>query len=139
MKRAYIDSCVWITRFEGSPEYKARIHQKLQELTLVGWEFCTSDLVLLEVLAKPLLAQQDDVAAKFRSFLETMRVLPLSSMVCQQALAIIQGEALKVVDALHVAIAIHARCQLFVSTDPHFRGLNTITPYWIDLSASVPA
>ncbi len=43
----------------------------------------------------------------------------------------------KVIDAIHVAIAEHHNCQLFVTSDPHFRNLKIVPPQLIDLSKSV--
>ena len=52
----------------------------------------------------------------------------------RSALLIAQTEHLKAMDAIHVAIADHHSCDLFVSSDPHLRHLKIITPYWIDLT-----
>ena len=53
MKLAYIDSPVWITRFEGFQVYKEAINAQLNQLAEEGWSFCVSEVVLLEVMAKP--------------------------------------------------------------------------------------
>ena len=53
MKLAYLDSSVWIARVEGLPEYRTILDNVLSELLQDGWQFCVSDIVLLEVLAKP--------------------------------------------------------------------------------------
>jgi hypothetical protein len=37
MKLAYIDSCIWITRFEGLSTYKNIIMHELQHLAQTGW------------------------------------------------------------------------------------------------------
>lgn len=46
---------------------------------------------------------------------------------------IAQGENLKAMDAIHVAIAIQHGCKRFVSTDPHFKNLKIIPSIWIPL------
>lgn len=53
MKLAYVDSSVWITRFEGLKEYRPIIDAKLTELAQDGWSFVVSEAVALEVLIKP--------------------------------------------------------------------------------------
>ena len=138
MKRAYVDSCIWITRFEGKSTYKHVIEEHLMRLAADDWEFCTSDVVFLEVLVKPLQEQHAEEAQKIRAFLETMRQLKNYAGVFADALRIAQSENLKAMDAIHVALAQHHQCELFVSSDPHFRSLKTIRPYWIDLSDSAP-
>ncbi len=136
MKRAYVDSCIWITRFEGKAVYKHLIQAKLDALAEAEWEFCISEVVSLEVLIKPLRLSALEEAQKIRVFLETMRQLKNYAGVFADALRIAQSENLKAMDAIHVALAQHHQCELFVSSDPHFRSLKTIRPYWIDLSGS---
>ena len=48
MKRAYVDSCIWMTRFEGKAVYKRVIEEQLKRLVADGWEFCISEAVFLE-------------------------------------------------------------------------------------------
>ena len=138
MKRAYVDSCIWITRFEGKAVYKHLIHAKLDALAEAEWEFCISEVVSLEVLVKPLRLGALEEAQKIRVFLQTMRQFKNYAGVFADALRIAQSENLKAMDAIHVALAQQHQCELFVSSDPHFRSLKTIRPYWIDLSDSAP-
>lgn len=139
MKRAYVDSCVWITRFEGKTGYKEFLQSQLDDLALAEWEFCTSAVVYLETLVKPLQQGQLEEAQKFRNFLNTLVMLKNYTTVFEDALRIAQTECLKALDAVHVALASHYHCDLFVSSDPHFRHLTTVTPYWIDLSGHAPS
>ena len=134
MKLAYLDSCICITRCEGIPVYKTSIDQKLQTLTDEGWSLCISEIVLLETLLKPLKNNQTELVQKYRDLFKTMRMLNNYAEVFQEALQIAQTENFNVIDAIHVALATHYDCHLFVSSDPHFRHLRTMTPAWIDLS-----
>lgn len=59
MKYAYVDSSVWITRFEGNPTHTFIVRDSMNQLELEGWHFCYSELVMLEVLLKPKRLQQD--------------------------------------------------------------------------------
>ena len=140
MKRAYVDSCIWITRFEGKSAYKNVIEEHLMRLAADGWEFCASDAVFLEALVKPLQEQHAEEAQKIRAFLETLHRLKTHvGIFIDAALRIAQRERLKAIDAIHIAFAQHHQCELFVSSDPHFRSLKTLRPYWIDLSGSAPS
>lgn len=62
MKLAYIDSCIWIARVEGLPRYKQIIDKELNNLAEEGWVFCGSELIILEILAKPLKENNDNLA-----------------------------------------------------------------------------
>lgn len=137
MKLAYIDSCVWIARVEGLPEYQKVIDANLQLLAEDGWTFCTSDVVVLEVLAKPLKENQDHLVQIYRNLIQKLKALKNYSAVFKNALLLTKSENLKGMDAIHVAIAEHYDCQLFVTSDPHFRNLKTIPHKLIDLSASI--
>lgn len=137
MKLAYLDSCVYIAHFEGLPIYKTILARHLAQLAQGGWLSCISEIVILEVLAKPLQNQQDTLAQHYQKLFQTLRILENYPQLFTDALHIMQTEHLKIIDALHVAIAVHHDCQLFVSSDPHFRLLKTIRPHWIDLSGVV--
>jgi predicted nucleic acid-binding protein len=135
MKLAYCDSCIWIARFEGLASYKKIIVRHLRELADEKWTFCSSDLVSLEVLLKPLQSNETALAQKYRTFLTTLKALENYPHLFKDALLIAQNENLKAVDAFHVAMAEYHNCTLFVTSDPHFKNLKTITPSWIDLSS----
>ncbi|MGH7596930.1 MAG: type II toxin-antitoxin system VapC family toxin [bacterium] len=137
MKLAYIDSCVWIARVEGLLEYQKVIDANLQALAEDGWTFCTSDVVVLEVLAKPLKENQDHLVQIYRNIIQKLKALKNYSAVFKNALTLTKSENLKGMDAIHVAIAEHHNCQFFVTSDPHFRNLKIIPHKLIDLSASI--
>ena len=138
MKRAYIDSCVWITAIEGFPSYQAKIDQTLRQLLEQEWTFCVSDAVMFEILLKPMNEGQADVIAQYRLLFAKMESLNSYPNMFTEALQLAHREHLKGLDAVHLAIALHHNCMLFVSTDSHIRSLQTIRPYWIDLSSSTP-
>ena len=96
---------------------------------------CTSDAVWLEVLVRPLRLKQEIIAGCYRALLDTNRILSIPETVFADALSITTHEGLKAMDAVHVAIAAHHRCGRFVTTDPHFKSLETVTPEWIQLPA----
>lgn len=128
MKLAYIDSCVWIARVEGLPEYKDTIDTNLRNLAEDGWTFCTSDVVALEILAKPLKENKDELIKIYRDLFQKMRRLKNFSSVFKSALLLTKSENLKGMDAIHVAIAEHNNCQIFVSNDPPFSESHSYYP-----------
>lgn len=139
MKLAYIDSCVYISRFEGIPEYRAVIEHGLQQLARDGWLACSSELVSLEVLLHPLKNGQSELVLHYKNLFRTVKIFTIYPKIFNDALHIAQAENLKAIDAIHVAFAKHYGCQLFVSNDSHFRNLAAITPYWIDLRQHAPS
>ena len=138
MKLAYIDSCIYIARFEGIPSYQKVITEHLFALAQDGWIACISELVMLETLCKPLKTGQHALIEQYRHLFDALNLLKNYPDLFEDAQRIMQNEGLNVIDALHVSIAFHDHCQLFVTSDPHFRSLKTIRPYWIDLSDTAP-
>jgi len=133
MKLAYIDSSIWITRVEGSPDYRQILDDKLTTLLQNGWQFCASDAVLLEVLAKPYKQNHTELISIYRKIFEKVKHLKTPANIFADALLFIQTEQLNAMDAIHVSIALHHHCQCMISTDKHFRDLKAIQPIWIDL------
>lgn len=133
MKLAYVDSCVWITLIEGLDHYRPTIRDALAALAQDDWELCTSDAVRLEVLLRPIRLKDEILIDIYRALLNTNRALPVSQSVFADALSRAVRDGLKAMDAVHVTIAEQHGCQRFVTTDPHFRSLTTITPELIAL------
>ena len=133
MKLAYTDTSIWITRIEGLVKYQNIIGDSLLEIVREGWRFCISDAVILETIQKPYrlkcLNLQEDYDAVFAEITKN----PGYSEVFQDAIAIVQQENLKAMDAIHVAFALKYGCELFVTTDTHFKNVKYIPVRWIDL------
>lgn len=65
MKKAYVDSCVWITKIEGMKEYQTVINEHLSILKKEGWIFCISEMVLLEILCKPIIQNNSELRKSY--------------------------------------------------------------------------
>jgi predicted nucleic acid-binding protein len=125
MKLAYVDSL---------PTYQKIINDCLNQLIKEGWLLCASEAVLLEVLPKPYRDKNDRVFNIYDKLFKQTKMLKSLPNVFEIALMIAQGENLKAMDAIHVAIALQHGCKRFVSTDPHFKKLKIMPSTWIDLS-----
>jgi len=135
MKFAYVDACVWITLVEGLDSYRPPIRTALARLAEDGWELCASDAVRLEVLIRPQRLKQNLLINLYLDLLNTNRALSIPEDVFDKALKVALVDKLKAMDAVHVAIAKHHGCERFVTTDPHFKALQTLEPWWIALPA----
>ena len=133
MKLAYIDSCIWIARVEGLPEYKKIIDETLKNLAEDGWVFCISEVVMLEILTKPLKENNEALANIYRKIFEKIKILKNYSNIFRHALLITQTENLPGMDAIHVAFADHYNCNRFISSDAHLKKLKIVSPLWINL------
>lgn len=54
--------------------------------------------------------------------------------VFQKALKIAQQEGLKAMDSIHLAIAMQQGCECLISTDNHFRNIQSLPVVWIDIA-----
>ncbi|QTA85964.1 type II toxin-antitoxin system VapC family toxin [Desulfonema magnum] len=135
MKLAYTDSSVWITRIEGLPAYRKAIGNALKELGNSEYSLCISEAVLLEVLVKPYRENNNEIIRVYHKLFGQLRLLENFPDIFKDALMVAQTENLKGMDALHVSFALRHKCKCFVSTDPHFKNITTVTPVWIDLGS----
>ncbi len=130
----YIDSAVWIARFEGQPSYKQAINGFLHTFDTIQWTVCISDAVLLEVLYKPYGNNRTDIINIYQQVFRQTRWLPNYLGIFKDALTIAAREKLRALDAIHIAFATHYHCEHFITTDVHFKNLSTLPVLWIDLS-----
>ncbi|EIJ44171.1 putative nucleic acid-binding protein [Beggiatoa alba B18LD] len=133
MKLAYVDSSVWITRVEGLSTYRNTLDDTLLQLLQSGWQLCISDVVMLEVLAKPYKQNQTELISIYHKIFSHTKHLKTPTDIFTDALLIVQLEQLNALDAVHVALARHHHCQAFISTDKHLRTLKTIQSIWVKL------
>lgn len=136
MKRAYVDSCIWITLVEGLASYRPPIRRAMEELAADGWRLCTSDAVRLEVLVQPQRTGRAEIVQAYAGLLAACDALPITGTVFSDARAVAVDEGLKAMDAVHASIARAHGCERFLTTDPHFRRLRCIEPRWIDLAGN---
>ncbi len=133
MKNAYVDSSVWITFVEGLPIYQDIVEEQLQSFMRDNWQFCISDALLLEVLAKPLLNNRIDLIDSYNQIFHQLLHLETFTEIFQHSLLIAEKDRLTGMDAVHVAFATAYQCELFVTTDLHYRNLKSLPLHWIDL------
>lgn len=133
MKKAYVDSCVWITKIEGMKEYQTVINEHLLILKKEGWIFCISEMVLLEILCKPIIQSNSALRKSYIHLIKNTDKIEGYKYILTLALTKVHTEKLKVIDAIHVSFAEHDSCDRFVTTDFDFSNLKSVEPYIIPL------
>jgi uncharacterized protein len=115
----YCDSVIWIYYFEGAPSFQARATARLAALWAAGDVVGTSDLVRLECRMQPIrlgnvvrLADYDNLFSQ-----PNVRLLPISTAVFDRATDIRATHNFKLADALHLASAVEAQCDRFLTND----------------------
>ena len=123
-KHVYFDTNIFIYLLEGNPS----LESCLQELRLAirddGLKVSSCDLVFTEILPT-LVKKQDRAAIESTTALlgeeGAFTLHPLSRETCIQA-AFFRGETgMKTPDAIHVAAALQAGCDIFLTNDKGIR------------------
>lgn len=135
IQRAYVDSSVWIALMEGLPATRNLIYRQLEQLE-EQWVFYASEIVLMEVLHKPYRESQTELLDVYAVLFEQETLFDNYSALLADGLQIVQSESLKALDAMHLAIARHYGCELFITTDKHFLNTSIIPVLWIDLTTA---
>lgn len=119
MMLIYCDSVIIIYRFEGDPPFKARANQRLSDLQAAGDTIAVSHLSRLECRLLPIRAGDAATLAQYDDFfaLTTVQIVPIAQTVFDRATLIRATFNFKLADSLHLAAAVEAGCDLFLTND----------------------
>ncbi len=116
---AYLDSCLHIYSVERDPTWARTVDRLLGTADL---NIATSALVLMECLVKPFRMFDRRLEQRYRILLATYHAFPLTTEVFELAARLrADTPGLKTPDAIHLACAMHYRCDEFWTNDD--RGL----------------
>lgn len=125
----YLDSNIFIYVLGRNPEYLNTCVDLLQACANQDIVGITGDATLTELLTKPMKENDAHAVAAVRKMLLTdgaIDVLGHPRICFEQAAALRARHRLKMVDALHLATAIHAGAACFISNDFQFPQLSEI-------------
>ena len=119
--RVYFDTCTVIYHVERVPPWAARLDALL---ALYQPNIVVSDLVRMECLVVPLRRKDTQLRQLFREFFDDeVEVTRLPAAVFDLAAELRAERALKPVDALHAACAIHHGCDELWTNDDRLAAL----------------
>ena len=114
MKRIYLDACMVIDLVEGAPRQQALLVQYL-----VGQWIYSSELVRLESRIKALRENRQDFLKAYGDYFQQCEIVPFDRAVFDKATELRVLHRLKTPDALHLAAALQAGCEEFLTNDLH--------------------
>jgi predicted nucleic acid-binding protein len=119
MRRVYLDACllIYLVEAASTPALLTRRWVAQQRDVLL----CVSALVRLEVLVKPLRLRDLPLVNAYEQALTGQEWLPMDDDVFARALALRAEHGLKTPDALHLATALHHRCNEFWTNDDRLK------------------
>ncbi len=115
----YLDANVIIYLTEGNPAFKATIEGLFTEIEQAGARIITSELTYTEVLVVPFRTGDAQLARAYEHLMETLiEPLPIRRNDLFLAAKLrASTPKLRTPDALHLATAIHAEADIFVTGD----------------------
>lgn len=124
----YVDSCIPIYFFDHTGPLNVRTTKRLAALAAVGDRIAVSDLVRLECRVKPLMVSDSAKLAVFDAFFlrPDVRIVPITTAVFDRATRIRAMHKFKLADALHLAAAVEAGCDRFLTNDSRLSAFTAI-------------
>jgi predicted nucleic acid-binding protein len=119
MSRVFFDTNLFIYLVEGQGERSNRVRSMLERMSERRDELLTSAMTQAEVLVKPLAAEDLAWADRYEKMLDTPGVSVLAfDRGCARIYARLRRDpTLKPPDAIQLACASNARCDLFITND----------------------
>lgn len=119
MSRIFLDTNIFVYMVEDPGPRGKRAAEIFSELSLRGDEVLTSTLTLGELLVKPLEANDHALANRYKSALRgpSVRLLTFDEAAGEKFARIRLNRAIKAPDAIQLATAGTAGCDLFITND----------------------
>lgn len=127
--RVYFDTVVFIYLLEGFSAYRTALFDIRDAIVAGETEIVTSELTLCELLVPLFRAGRSDLVLLYRQFVEesgAFRLCPTTRETYVRGSLYRAEFGLKTPDAVHVATAVEAGCDLLLSNDRTMRTPKTI-------------
>jgi predicted nucleic acid-binding protein len=134
-RRLYIETAPLVYYVEVHPNYIARmdaIITAVENGTLAAY---SAVLTLMEVLVLPLREKNDPMKQQYHNILinnADLHLLPITTRIAETAADLRARHNLRTPDALHVATAIDASCDAFLTNDMRLRRVTEIAVLVLD-------
>ena len=110
----YVDACLLIVAFRKDDQRSAQANEVLEDRRRT---FLASDALWMEVMPAPLRNKQQEEVAFYERFFARARHLPMTDAVMRRARALAARYFLDAMDAIHIAHALHAGADQFISAE----------------------
>lgn len=130
-----LDTSIFIYHFEANPAYLPVTKPLLQTVSTGACEAIVSELVLLELLVKPVGLEREDLADQYEILLENfphLNICPIERTVIRRAARFRSRNKMKTPDAIHLATALENGATLFVCNDHALRAVREIEIMIVD-------
>lgn len=135
IRRLYLETPPIIYFVEENPIYIDRMMVIMEAASRAQFEAVSGVLTLTEVLVHPLKTNNKPLAAQYRKILvnsRDFRLIPITIPISEVAADLRARYALRSPDALHLATAIHAECDAFLTNDIALKRVSEIRVLVLD-------
>jgi predicted nucleic acid-binding protein len=124
----YCDSVILIYYFDHTGTFNARTTKRLVAMATAGDRIAISDLSRLEYRIHPLRTGDNAKLAIFDTFCSdpNVQIVPITAAVFERATHIRARHNFKLADSLHLAAAVIAGCDRFLTNDPRLSAFTDI-------------
>ena len=124
----YCDSAIIIYFYEHTGPFNVRATQRLTSLRAAGDHIAVSDLVRLECRVKPIRLGNSAALAIFDGFfaMPDIQLVPITTAVFDRATLIRAHHKFSSPDSLHLAAAVEAGCDAFLTNDTRLAAFTDI-------------
>ena len=119
MSRIFFDTNVFIYLIERHPEFGMIAKSLVDRIALRDDQIVTSSMTVGEVLVKPIAMKDISLVSLYRKFFDSgvVVIVPFDTQSAFEYAEIRQDKAVKSPDAIQLACAAAAKCDLFVTND----------------------
>jgi predicted nucleic acid-binding protein len=123
MSRIYWDTMLFVYILEDDAQFGQNTREAYEAITRNGDTICTSVFTVGEVLVKPKAKNNIPVCNAIRTFMRggEIELLPFTIDTAEQYSAVRAQARIKAADAIHLASAIRARVDFFMTNDIELR------------------
>lgn len=128
-KRVYLDANALIGYAEDHPVFGPILEEVFKSLLDGSLELVTSELTVAEVLVAPLRDNNEGLVRTYEEIIQSrrnFRLVPVSLAILKQSAHLRADLGLKLPDAIHVATAISASCQILLSEDTRMKAPSAV-------------
>jgi uncharacterized protein len=113
---AYLDACCFIYVTEGAPAWRAAVEARLRTLPATSG-LVTSRISRLECRSKPMRDRDAVLLARYDTSFANARIVEVTAAIIERATELRARYGFRSPDAIHLATAIDARVDVFLTGD----------------------
>jgi predicted nucleic acid-binding protein len=135
IRRLYVETAPLIYYVEENPAFIAKMDAIMEAVEETPIEAVSSVITLTEVLTQPLKLGNAKLVQEYRDILLNsgdFHLLPITSQIANAAADLRARYNLRTPDALHIAAAIDAGCETFLTNDTGIKRVTEIAIWVLD-------